>query len=220
MAKIRVLLADDHVVLRTGLRMLLEAQPDLRVVAEAGDAPAVLELVREHEPDVILMDIGMPGPGFADTIKRVLRIRPKARIVMLTMHDDAAYLRAALMAGAAGYVAKKVADAELLSAIRAVHGGRTFIDSGQVRDRDHDDIAGTRAPRLSRREQEVLCHLAQGYTNGETATRLRVSVKTVETYRARLGEKLNLKTRAQLYRFAVHSGLLSADTDATIESKP
>jgi two-component system response regulator NreC len=222
-ARIRLLLADDHAVLRAGLRLLLDAQADMHVVAEAGDAAAVLSLARAHEPHVILLDIGMPGPGFAETIKRVLRILPKTRIIMLTMHDDPAYLRAALLAGAAGYVVKKVADAELLSAIRAVHGGRTFIDSGRVRDDGDDGDDGTvRAgrPRISRREGQVLRLLAQGYTNAEVAARLRVGVKTIETYRARLSEKLKLKTRAELYRFAVSSGLLEAGADASLDSNP
>jgi two-component system, NarL family, response regulator NreC len=215
--KIRVLLADDHAVLRAGLRLLLEAQPDMHVVAEVGDATALLQQARAHEPDLILLDIGMPGPGFAETIKRVLRILPKTGIVMLTMHDDRAYLRAALVAGAAGYVVKKVADAELLSAIRAVHDGRTFIDSGRVRDERQDDAGPRGSARISRREGQVLRLLAQGHTNGEAAARLRVSVKTIETYRARLGEKLKLKTRAELYRFAVSSGLLEADADSSLD---
>ena len=220
MAKIRLLLADDHAVLRAGLRLLLDAQADMHVVAEAGDAPAALSLARAHEPDLILLDVGMPGPGFAETIKRVLRILPRTRIIMLTMHDDPAYLRAALLAGASGYVVKKVADAELLSAIRAVHGGRTFIDSGRVRDNAADGDARAGRPRISRREGQVLRLLAQGYTNAEVADRLRVGVKTIETYRARLSDKLKLKTRAELYRFAESSGLLVADGDDTPDDPP
>jgi two-component system response regulator NreC len=218
--KIRVLLADDHAVLRAGLRLLLDAQSDMQVVGDVGDATALLAQVRAREPDLILMDIGMPGPGFAETIKRILRIQPRARIVMLTMHDDPAYLRAALVAGAAGYVVKKVADAELLSAIRAVHGGRTFIDSGRVRDDWRDDTASQGRPRISRREGQVLSLLAQGHTNAEAAARLRVSVKTIETYRARLSDKLKLKTRAELYRFAVSSGLLVEDGEETLNPPP
>jgi two-component system response regulator NreC len=218
--KIRLLLADDHAVLRAGLRMLLDAQPDMQVVAVAGDAAAVLEQVRAYEPDILLLDIGMPGPGFAETIKHVLRIRPKARILMLTMHDDPAYLRAALVAGASGYVVKKVADAELLSAIRAVHDGRTFIDSGRVGDDRPGSTGGKGRARISRREGQVLRLLAQGHTNAEAAARLRVSIKTIETYRARLSEKLQLKTRAELYRFAVHSGLLEAEADSSLDPNP
>jgi DNA-binding NarL/FixJ family response regulator len=139
---------------------------------------------------------------------------------MLTMHDDSAYLRAALVAGASGYVVKKVVDAELLSAIRAVHDGRTFIDSGRVGD-DRPRNTGVKGRmRISRREGQVLRLLAQGHTNVEAAARLRVSVKTIETYRARLGEKLQLKTRAELYRFAVHSGLLEAEADSNLDPNP
>jgi DNA-binding NarL/FixJ family response regulator len=146
-------------------------------------------------------------------------VRPKARIIMLTMHDDPAYLRAALIAGAVGYVVKKVADAELLSAVRTVHGGRTFIDSGRARDDRRDTESKGQAP-ISRREGQVLRLLAQGHTNVEAAARLRVSVKTIETYRARLGDKLHLKTRAELYRFAVHSGLLEAEADSSLDLNP
>lgn len=221
MTKIRILLADDHAVLRSGLRLLLDAQSDLQVVGEVGDAPTLVEQVRVLAPDVVLMDIGMPGPGFANTIKRVLNVRPTARIIMLTMHDDAAYLRAALIAGAVGYVAKKVADAELLFAIRAVHSGRIFVDSRRVQDpAQADKTSGKGPPRITGRERQVLRLLAQGHTNGEAAKKLRVSVKTVETYRARLGEKLKLKTRAQLYRFAVSSGLLEAEADSSLDPTP
>jgi two-component system response regulator NreC len=215
---IRLLVADDHAVLRTALRMLLEVQRDMTVAGEAGDGVEVLQKARELQPDVVLMDLTMPGPHSGEVIRDVLRACPKTRVLVLTMHDDPAYLASAMAAGAAGYVVKKVADSELLSAIRAVHAGRTFIDLTQsLRSPSppSPETGGTESERpkdLSRREREVLRLLAQGHSNQEIATQIRVSVKTVETYRTRLSEKLGLKGRAELYRFAVESGILSPDS--------
>jgi two-component system response regulator NreC len=211
---IRVLIADDHAVLRAGLRMLLEAQSDMEVAGEASDGSEVSRFARELEPDVTLLDLTMPGPQSGDVIREVLRACPKTRVLILSMHDDPAYLASALSAGAAGYVAKRVADVELLLAIRAVHAGRSFVDvrqsSGPNAQATHGEGAapGRRPKDLSRREQEVLRLLAQGHSNQEIGDRLRVSVKTVETYRTRLQGKLGLKGRSELYRFASESGLL------------
>jgi len=201
MSPIRVLIADDHAVLRAGLRMLLGAQTDMEVVGEAGDGTEASRKARELQPDVVLMDLTMPGPRSGDVIRQVLSAAPKTHVLILTMHDDPAYLASAMAAGAAGYVVKKVADSELVSAIRAVHGGRTFVDLTQSLDPP--------SPKdLSRREREVLRLLAQGHSNQQIADRIRVSVKTVETHRTRLSVKLGLKGRAELYRFAVESGIL------------
>ncbi|HET9387092.1 MAG TPA: response regulator transcription factor [Gemmatimonadales bacterium] len=218
MAPIRLLIADDHTVLRAGLRMLLEVQPDLAVAGEAADGVEVVRKARELQPDVVLMDLSMPGPRSGEVIRQVLRASPKTRVLILTMHDDASYLASALAAGAAGYVVKKVADSELLTALRAVHAGRTFVDLTQSLDTPSKAVPdGTRAkaerPKdLSRREREVLRLLAQGHSNQQIATQIRVSVKTVETYRTRLREKLGLKGRAEFYRFAVESGILGLDS--------
>ena len=215
MTPIRLLVADDHVVLRAGLRMLLDVQHDITVTGEAGDGAEVLRKARELQPDVVLMDLTMPGPPSGDVIREVLRACPQTRVLVLTMHDDPAYLASAMAAGAAGYVVKKVADSELLSAIRAVHAGRTFVDLTQSLDtapRAAPAAAKAERPKdLSRRESEVLRLLAQGYSNQQIATQIKVSVKTVETHRTRLSEKLGLKGRAELYRFAVESGLLNPD---------
>jgi two-component system response regulator NreC len=212
---IRLLIADDHAVLRTGLRMLLEAQHDMEVAGEAGDGGEVSQKARELQPDVVLMDLTMPGPHSGDVIRHVLRAAPQTRVLILTMHDDPAYLASAMAAGAAGYVVKKVADSELLSAIRAVHAGRTFVDLTQsLRSRSPTRDTGGEAKRpkdLSLREREVLRLLAQGHSNQEIAKRIRLSVKTVETYRTRLSQKLGLKGRAELYRFAVEAGILTPD---------
>lgn len=216
MTPIRLLIADDHAVLRAGLRMLLEVQRDMAVAGEAGDGVEVLQKARELQPDVVLLDLSMPGPHSGDVIRQVLRASPKTRVLVLTMHDDPAYLASAMAAGAAGYVVKKVADSELLSAIRAVHAGRTFVDLTQSLDTPSHAVGTgrTEAERpkdLSRREREVLRLLAQGYSNQQIATQIKVSVKTVETHRTRLSEKLGLKGRAELYRFAVESGILASD---------
>jgi two-component system response regulator NreC len=220
MTPIRVLIADDHSVLRSGLHMLLNAQSDIDVVGEAADGLEVTQRARELRPDVVLLDLSMPGPRSGDVIRAVLQASPKTRVLVLTMHDDAAYLGAALSAGASGYLVKKAADSELMSAIRAVHAGRTFVDISQEAGpapRSPDGTVGEqwRPPKkLSKREREVLALLAQGHSNQQIADRIRLSVKTVETYRTRLSEKLGLKGRAELYRFASESGILDADPAA------
>jgi DNA-binding NarL/FixJ family response regulator len=170
-----------------------------------------VQRARELQPDVVLMDLTMPGPQSGEVIRQTLRACPNTRVLILTMHDDAAYLASAMAAGAAGYVVKKVADSELLLAIRAVHAGRTFVDLTQTLSPPRTLPGSPRAQspkELSRRERDVLRLLAQGHSNQQIADHIRVSVKTVETYRTRLREKLGLKERAELYRFAVESGIL------------
>jgi two-component system response regulator NreC len=214
MPPIRILIADDHAVLRSGLRMLIDAQADMEVVGEAGDGEEAARRARDLRPDVALMDLSMPGPGSGEAIRQVLKASSTTRVLVLTMHDDPAYVAAAMAAGAVGYVVKKAADSELLIAIRAVFGGRTFVDVTKPLVRGTiASGSGTVRPlkRLSRREREVLRLLAQGHSNQQAADSIRVSVKTVETYRTRLREKLGLKGRPELYRFAVESGILDAE---------
>jgi len=219
MPKIRVLIADDHAVLRAGLRMLIEAQSDMKVVGEAADGPETVSLARDLESDVVLLDLSMPGPRGPATIERLVRLDPSPRVLVLTMHDDPAYLRSALQAGASGYIVKKAADVELLHAIRVVHRGGSFVNltrpgeapNPDVRHVPRDSPAAGQPRPLSGREAEVLRLLAQGHTNQEAADRLAVSVKTIETHRKRLSDKLGLKSRAELFRFAIESGLLEGD---------
>ena len=226
MPRIRVLIADDHAVLRAGLRMLIDAQADMKVVGEAADGAETVSQARALDSDVVLLDLSMPGPRGTVTIERLVRLDPSPRILVLTMHDDPSYLRSALQAGASGYIVKKAADVELLTAIRVVHRGGTFVNltrpgeaelGHEVRVPRDSPAAGQPKP-LSRREAEVLRLLAQGHTNQEAADRLAVSIKTIETHRKRLGDKLGLKSRAELFRFAVESGLL--DPNAAPSNDP
>jgi len=220
MPGIRVLIADDHAVLRAGLRLLIGAQADMEVVGEAAGGPETVHIAQATTPHVVLLDLSMPGGRFTRTIEHLVRVAPGARVLVLTMHDDPAYLRAALLAGASGYIVKKAADVELLTAIRAVHNGRTFVDltrpgeevqGHEIQRVSRDSPAAEHSRPLSGREAEVLRLLAQGHTNREAAHHLAVSVKTIETHRKRLSDKLGLKSRAQLFRFAVEAGLLEAD---------
>ena len=206
--KIRILIADDHAVVRAGLRLLIGTQADMAVVGEAADGVEALSVARETRPDVTLLDLSMPRTNGVKTIGQLARLRPPTRVLVLTMYDDPAYVDSALAAGASGYVVKKAADLELLSAIRAVSRGRQAVDATRA-------TGGSRLRpaqgRLSRRENEVLRLLGQGLTNRQVAARLRVSVKTAETYRARLYQKLGFSDRADLVRYALRMGLLEAE---------
>jgi len=214
MQKIRVVIADDHAVLRAGLRLLINTQPDMIVVAEAGDGLAAVRQATETKPDVVVMDITMPAMGGIQAIEQIRQALPQTQILVLTMHDDTAYLRSALAAGASGYVVKKSADSELISAITAVHRGQMFVDlassCGAIQQALLREPSPTGDPKslLSQREKAVLTLVAEGYTNQEVADRLCLSVKTIETYRMRLAEKLGLRTRADLTRYALEIGLI------------
>jgi DNA-binding NarL/FixJ family response regulator len=219
MTAIRVLIAEDHAIVRAGLRLLIQGQPDMQVVGEAGTGSEVIDRTRALKPDVLTLDLIMPGARGIDTVKSLKEECPQTRVLVLTMHDDPASLRAVLTMGAAGYIVKSATDVELLSAIRAVHEGRTFISLGLPASVVQAVLMTDPTPRnsvsaqktasaLSSREQEVLKHLVQGYTNQETADQLFLSVKTIETYRARLMAKLELNSRADLVRYAAERGLL------------
>jgi len=206
--KIRLLLADDHAILRAGLRMLLEAQPDMAVVAEAADGEEAVRRAHATHPDVAVIDLTMPGLSGVETLQRLRRELPAVRLLVLTMHDDPAYARVAQAAGAAGHVIKDSESAELLAAIRAVHRGRPFVRvGGEASPAGAAAQRTARAPALSPRERQVLELLARGHTNREVANRLVLSVKTVETHRSRLSDKLGLHTRADLVRLAFDLGL-------------
>ena len=213
------MIADDHAILRAGLKMLINAQADMEVVAEAPDGETAVQAAREMKPDVALLDLTMPGAGGMRALQEMVRNCRKTRVVILTMHDDAAYLRSVLAAGASGYVLKRTVDAELLTAIRAVHRGGTFVDPSLANILVQDVLAkrGTQAGSmsvniLSDREQQVLKLVAQGYSSPQIAKQILVSVKTVETYRARIADKLGLRTRSEVVLYAIRMGLLSAES--------
>jgi DNA-binding NarL/FixJ family response regulator len=210
--KLRVFLADDHPIVRGGLRALLDAQPDIEVVAEAGDGSAAVRGVLAARPDVAVLDVSMPGLGGAEAAARIRRDAPGVRVLALSAHEDAGYVRQMLAAGASGYVVKWAAADELVRAVRAVAGGATYLDPAVADARP----AGPAAPPagawpaadLSDREAEVLRSIARGLAIKQIAARLDVTVRTVETYRARGMEKLGLRTRADLVRHAVRAGWL------------
>jgi len=217
MAKIRLLIADDHVVLRAGLRRLLNEYADIEVIGEANDCNEAITKAGELTPDVLLLDITMPGSGGIDVIRIVKANYPDIHVLILTMHEDESHFMASIKAGASGYVPKKAADSELIAAIRAVNRGEKYIYSTFTESMISKIIPGespgkTAAidsyQKLSQREHEVFELVAQGYTNQQVADRLYLSVKTIETYKARFMEKLNLNSRAELVRFALQRGLL------------
>lgn len=214
MSKIRVMVVDDHAVLRAGLRMLIDSQSDMQVVGEAASTEEALPRIGELRPDVISVDLSMPGAGGMGLLEQVRSMNSSPRVLILTMHDDPAYCRSAVAAGAAGYVVKTAADSELLTAIRAVHGGRLFISvpSGGSEGllRAEEEPASNK---LSEREQQVLQMLAEGYTNKEIGVKLDLSVKTIETYRARITSKLQLRTRVDIVSYALEKGLLKQAPD-------
>jgi DNA-binding NarL/FixJ family response regulator len=216
-AKLRVLLADDHNVVRAGLRALIDAQADMEVVAEAADGEDACRLATELCPDVAVLDVSMPLLGGAQATERIVRGRPETRVLALTVHEDRSYLQQLLGAGASGYLLKRAAADELIHAIRAVARGGTYLDPGLTgkvlgglvgRNLQAGSPAGVA---LSDREEEVLRLIARGHTNREIAARLDVSVKTVETHKARAMEKLGLDSRAAIVAYAIRWGWLTGD---------
>lgn len=213
---IRILLADDHAVLRSGLAALLNARSEMEVVGEAADGAELLTLAEATNPDVILLDLTMPRLGGLDALPLLRQRIPTARVLILTMHQDEGYLWRAIKGGASGYVLKKAADVELIAAIQAVMRGDLYVHPSMTRalldDMAPDVAQSTDEPdlweTLSEREQEVLQLVALGHTSKEIADRLAVSAKTVDTYRARGMEKLGLRSRAALVRFTLAKGLL------------
>jgi DNA-binding NarL/FixJ family response regulator len=211
---IRILIADDHGIVAEGLKHLIEAQPDMEVVALVGDGREAVQQAREVQPDVVLMDLSMPELNGADATRAILERDAKCRVIVLSMYAQREYVRRALKAGAAGYVVKRSAAKEVVEAIRAVHAGQRYL-SPRVADvvlEDYtDDKQDDLLSRLSAREREVLQLLAEGRTGAQIAERLSLSQKTVETYRARLVEKLGIRDLAGLVRFAIQRGLVSRD---------
>ena len=215
MTPIRILLADDHAVLRAGLAALLNARSDMAVVGEAADGAELLTLAETVKADVILLDLTMPHLGGLEVLPLLRQRIPSARVLILTMHQDEGYLRQALKAGAVGYVLKKAADVELIAAIHAVMRGEMVVHPAMTRALLAEMELATPPvgddslwQSLSEREQEVLRFVALGHTSKEISDQLALSVKTVDTYRARGMEKLGLRSRAALVRFAMRDGLI------------
>ena len=208
---IRVLVVDDHAVVRSGLRRVLEAEDDIEVVAEAGDLREAVFEARAHKPDVILMDVVMPGGSGIEATPAVLKEAQEAKVLMLSMQDDPQYVREAFAAGASGYVLKEAADAEVVDAVREVANGGRYVHptlGARLIQAEAQERAEAESDPLSDREREVLRLLALGHTNQEIAKMLYLSVRTVETHRAHIMQKLRLTTRAELVRYALEHGLL------------
>jgi DNA-binding NarL/FixJ family response regulator len=211
---IKILIADDHAVVAEGLKHLIEAQGDLQVVAIVGDGREAVRQAEALQPDVVIMDLSMPELNGADATRVVLEHQPASKVIVLSMYADHEYVRRALKAGALGYVVKRSAAKDVVDAIRAVHAGQRYL-SPLVADAVVEQGANAgkedRLARLSSREREVLQLLAEGRTGSEIAQRLSLSPKTVETYRARLVEKLGIRDVAGLVRFAIQRGIISLD---------
>ena len=208
---IGIVVVDDHAVVRSGLRMLLEVEEDMTVVGEAGNTHDAIFEVRAHKPNVILLDVVMPDGSGIDAIPKLLHEAPEARVLMLSMQDDPSYVRQAFASGAHGYVLKEAVDAEVVAAIREVAAGRNYVHpalGARMVAADAAAHAAAKADPLSDREREVLSLLALGHTNQEIAKQLFISVRTAETHRAHIMRKLQLATRAELVRYAIEHGQL------------
>jgi two-component system response regulator NreC len=214
---IRVLVVDDHAVVRAGLRRVLDAEPDIETVAEAANAERAVFEAMEHKPDVVLMDVVMPGKSGIEIIPTLQQSAPQAKVLVLSMQDDPRYLREAFSAGASGYVLKEAADTEVVDAVRAVAAGERYVHpalGARLVEAEAEERRRAEEDPLSDREREVLRLLALGHTNQEIAEQLIVSVRTVESHRAHVMGKLRVTTRAGLVRQALDAGLLTEDEPA------
>lgn len=218
---LRIVLADDHAVVREGLKALVNAQPDMRVVGEADNGEAAWRAARELAPDVLVVDLSMPMLGGAEATMLIRRDCPNVKVLALTVHEERAYLTQLLRAGASGYVLKRAAPSELVRAMRTVAAGGTYVDpalAGTLVEGYLDAQAAADLPApdvLSDREREVLMRIGQGFSNKEIAAALALSVKTVETYKARVSEKLALRSRVDMVRYAARQGWLGTPTDTS-----
>lgn len=216
MDKIRLLIADDHAIMRDGIRALLSLNDDIEIVGEASTGQEVIEKTAELNPDVIIMDIAMPGMDGLEATRRILKQNPKSRILILTQHDDKEYVLSAVRAGSAGYLPKRALGSELVSAIRAVNRGDSFLHpsaaSALITDYRNQTQEGDVYCQLTPREREVLKLIAEGSTSREIADKLFISLKTVMGHRTKLMEKLDLHNRTELIKYAVRKGIVSLDS--------
>lgn len=215
--KIKVLVADDHAIVREGVRMILAKEKDIDVIGEAGDGQQALDLVDTLKPDVVVMDISMPGMGGIEATQHVKERHPNVNVLALTMHEDESYVFQLLRAGASGYVLKRAAAQDLVQAVRAAAKGEAFLYPSVARKVVEDYLkrveAGEERERydgLTDREKEILTHIAQGLSNQQIAEKLYISIKTVQTHRAHILEKLGLHDRTELVRYAIRKGLIEA----------
>ena len=214
MKKLRLLLVDDHAVVREGLRSLLSDGSRFDIVGDAADGVAALAEVERLKPDVVVVDVSLPGMNGTQLTRRLKQLYPDIRTIALTVHEEGGYLRSLMDAGASGYVLKRSAASELLRAIEVVASGGVYLDAaiaGQLVSKLGPRKAAHANPMLSEREREVVRYVAHGYSNKEIASKLDVSVKTVETYRFRATEKLGLNSRAELVRYAIDQGWLAEE---------
>ncbi|HJX69691.1 MAG TPA: response regulator transcription factor [Dehalococcoidia bacterium] len=219
MRSIRVLLVDDHALVREGIRSLLQLYEDIEVVGEAGDGKEAIQKTRELEPDIVVMDISMPSMGGIEATRQIIKESPAARIVVLSRYDNLGYARSLLKAGASGYVPKKAVSTELAAAIRAVHAGGVFLHPSIAKGVTKDYVQLIRSERetepyerLTDREKEILKLLAEGYSSHQIAERLYLTVKTVLNHRRNIIEKLGLENPAQLIKYAVKMSLEDDDS--------
>lgn len=218
MSKITVLLAEDHTIVRKGLRSLLESRADIKVVGEAENGREAIDRVEELRPDVVVMDIGMPGLNGLEATRRIKKRFGDIQVLVLTVHTGEEYILQILRAGASGYLVKQAAPAELISAIQAVHRGEAFLSPSISKKVLEDYVQRTGATaqrdgfeRLTDREREVLQLIAEAYSTREIAEQLHISIKTAETHRAHLMEKLSLHSTAELTRYAIRKGVVTLD---------
>ncbi len=212
---ITVVVVDDHAVVRSGLRFLLDANEDIEVVGEAGNAKDAIFRARALKPDVMLLDVVMPGSSGIDALPELLKESPETKVLVLSMQDDPSYVREAFGAGASGYVLKEAADEEVVSAVREIANGGRYVHpslGARMVTAEAEERAAAEADPLSEREREVLRLLALGHTNQEIAQTLYISVRTAESHRAHIMQKLRLSTRAELVRYALSSGLLADES--------
>jgi two-component system, NarL family, response regulator NreC len=206
---IKILLADDHTILRQGLKLILSSQPDLEVIGEASNGNEAVELANKLRPDIVLLDVAMPELNGIEATRRMMEANSRLRILVLSMHKEAVYVREILKAGARGYILKDVIDTELLNAVRSVARGDGYISpavSGALLN-DYRQNINDPVDLLTKREREVLQLIAEGKTNKEVATKLNLSVYTVDSHRGKIMEKLNLHSTGELVRFAIKHGL-------------
>ena len=211
---IKVVVVDDHAVVRSGLRLLLDAHDEIEVVGEAGNARDAIFRARALKPDVMLLDVVMPGASGIEVLPELLKESPETKVLILSMQDDPSYVREAFAAGASGYVLKEAADEEVVSAVRAIAKGGRYVHptlGARMVAAEAQERAAVEADPLSEREREVLRLLALGHTNQEIAQGLYISVRTAESHRAHIMQKLRLSTRAELVRYALSQGLLTDD---------